>query len=74
MKCKVGDKVFVKSEGWYEINKDANGVIQLGSIRFLPDMAKFCGKQVTVSYVLPGRGYVMEELKGCLWQDWMLVK
>ena len=44
---KVGDKVKIKSREWYEKWKDESGYVNVPEI-FVPPMAKFCGKVLTV--------------------------
>ena len=63
MKYNVGDRVRIKSLDWYNENKDENGNIVFSSkvthfswrenVRtvFTKDMAKFCGKVVTIEIV-----------------------
>ena len=55
MKYKPLDKVRIKSLDWYNENKDKNGNIVFSSKKvrtvFTRDMAKFCGKVVTIEIV-----------------------
>ena len=63
MKYKVGDRVRIKSIDWYNKNKNSNGdVVVLNKVPhfswcenvrtvFTKDMAKFCGKVVTIEIV-----------------------
>ena len=51
MKYKVGDKVIIKSLDWYNENRDKTNEIECGSVHFIPDMAVFCNKIVTISSV-----------------------
>lgn len=63
LKYKTGDKVRIKSIDWYNKNKDSNGNVTVLSkvphfswcetVRtvFTKDMAKFCGKVVTIESV-----------------------
>ena len=44
---KVGDRVKIKSREWYEKWKDGCGNVNVSKI-FVPPMAKFCGKVLTV--------------------------
>lgn len=44
---KVGDKVKIKSREWYEKWKDGSGSVNVPG-RFIPPIAKFCGKVLTV--------------------------
>ena len=48
---KVGDKVRIKSLDWYNENKDKTNEIECGSVYFIPDMAIFCNKIVTISSI-----------------------
>ena len=63
LKYKVGDRVRIKSIDWYNKNKNSNGdVVVLNKVPhfswyenvrtvFTKDMAKFCGKVVTIEIV-----------------------
>lgn len=61
-KFKVGDKVRVRS--WEsmarEYGKDSYGAIKV-PCSFMPDMAEFCGKTVTISRVIAGDAYRIKE-------------
>lgn len=59
MKFKVGDKVRVKPLEWYHANKDECGDVQTPDC-FMEDMAKFCGKILTITKVW-GESYKMLE-------------
>lgn len=48
MKHKVGDKVRIKSLEWYEKNKNEDGIVITESLCYVPEMAKYCGKEATV--------------------------
>ena len=52
MKFKVGDKVKIKSLGWYNKNKDKNGYVygHYPLIPFDPERAKYCGQEYEVVY------------------------
>lgn len=64
---KVGDKVRVRS--WISMAKefgtDSCGVIKVPR-SFMPDMAEFCGKTVTISRVIAGDTYRIKEDR-CGW-------
>lgn len=49
-KYKVGDKVRVKSRGWYEENKDKYGDVKC-ILFFFSSMAKYCGKTATITQI-----------------------
>ncbi len=51
MKHKVGDKVKVKSREWYDENRDERGNVFTEFDAFTDRMAKFCGKEATISFV-----------------------
>lgn len=59
---KPGDKFTVKSLGWYNANKDKYGYINIKG-GFTPEMAKLCGKVVTVRMVLSKFYFYIEEDK-----------
>ena len=72
MKYKVGDKVRIKSIDWYNENKDKWGVVLLGlDIKFYPNMAKCCGKVLTIKHALNGV-YITEEFDAFNWTDEMI--
>ena len=72
MKYKVGDKVRIKSIDWYNKNKDKWGVVLLGlDIKFYPNMAKCCGKVLTIKHALNG-AYITEEFDAFNWTDEMI--
>ena len=48
MKYKVGDKVRIKSIGWYNDNKNKYGNIKCGSLLFTSDMRIYCGVVLTI--------------------------
>ena len=51
MKYKVGDKVKIKSLDWYNANKNSEGAVLFNGLCFFDeDMAKFCGKVVTIEH------------------------
>lgn len=60
LKYKVGDKVRIKDIGWYNENKDKNGIIICGMMPFCGYMSCHCGKIVTISEILEF-GYCIEE-------------
>ena len=53
---KVGDKVLIKSNNWYETNKDEDGYIG----EFCPQMSFYCGNVMTISKKV-GDYYEMKE-------------
>ena len=56
---KVGDKVLIKSNDWYETNKDEDGYIG----DFCPQMSVYCGNVMTISKKV-GDYYEMKEDMG----------
>ena len=48
---RIGDKVKIKSLDWYNENKDEGGSIECGDYYFIDDMAKYCGKTLTITNV-----------------------
>ena len=48
MKYKPGDKVRIKSLEWYNANKDETGRVMFDYIGFCKEMAKYCGKVLTI--------------------------
>lgn len=49
MKYKVGDKVRIKSEKWYNSNKNAFGSVELTVDNFVYEMAKYCGMDAKIA-------------------------
>ena len=70
MKYKVGDKVRIKSIDWYNENKDEDGIVELSTHVFIPEMIEHCGQIVTIKDVFEDTDdnavYYMEEI---VW-DW----
>ena len=70
MKYKVGDKVRIKSLDWYNENKDDDGIVELSTHVFIPEMIEHCGQIVTIKDVFEDIDdnvvYYMEEI---VW-DW----
>ena len=58
---KVGDKVLIKSNDWYETNKDEDGYIG----EFCPQMSVYCGDVMTISKKV-GEYYEMKEDVGAV--------
>lgn len=73
MKYKVGDKVKVKSQEWYEMNANYISEVECGNTVFIPHMKKYCGTIVTIMKRLSHIGcYVIEEDTGVhYWNDEM---
>lgn len=67
---KVGDKVRIKSIDWYNENKDENGIVELSTHVFIPEMVEHCGTIVTIKDVFEDIDdnvvYYMEDI---VW-DW----
>lgn len=72
MNYKAGDRVKIKSLGWYNKNKDQEGNVSCGEQTFVDVMAKFCGKELTITFC-SNSGYFMKEDGGTfLWTDKMI--
>ena len=73
MKYKVGDKVRIKSLGWYKENKDKfnNVWTNDGQIPFDKHKSKWCGKVMTISDVRADHYTMIEDLVG-YWADEMI--
>lgn len=70
MKYKVGDRVKIKSLGWYNDNKNEYGIVELPINAFVPGMSQFCGKVVTIEDVFEDTdGNTVYYVKGIDW-DW----
>ena len=79
MKYKLGDKVRIKSIGWYNANKDNDGDVPLiishnSQYNFIRKMANFCGMVVTVKKVNEKSGYydIEEDNRFYYWTDEMI--
>ena len=60
-KYKVGDKVRIKSLGWYNENKDEYGNVSCEKYDFMSYMSEFCGKTLTIDVVFEDETYLMKE-------------
>lgn len=72
-KYKVGDKVRVKSLGWYYFNKDEKGNVLSHHDKYLffpKEMSKYCGKEFEIRYVYFNEIYLLKGTE-CMWEDWM---
>ena len=74
MKYKVGDKVKIKSRGWYNSSKDKNGAVYCHDIPFVKSMSKFCGKTLTINrlYYSTNSYEMLEDMEGFDWSDDMI--
>lgn len=76
MTYKEGDKVIIKSQEWYNKNKDKYGAIRFstesGDYYFRKEDERFCGRVVTIGY--EGNGYycIDEDDMGRFWIDEMI--
>ena len=68
MKYKVGDIVKVKSIGWYNRNKDEDGVVNIWP-NFTIGMSKYCGKKVKIERVMGDSETYLIEGNWCTWID-----
>ena len=71
MKYNVGNKVRIKSIDWYNKNKDEDGIVELSTRDFIPEMVEHCGTVVTIKDVFEDIDdnvvyYCMEDI---IW-DW----
>lgn len=61
MKYKVGDKVRIKSEKWYNSNKNDFGSVELTVDNFVYGMAKYCGMEAKiVGFIGNGNEYLID--------------
>ena len=51
MKCKVGDKVVIKSIEWYLTNADEYGNVDCGFYYFTEEMCQFCGDTMVIESI-----------------------
>lgn len=74
MKYEISDRVQIKGLDWYNENKDRINEVACGNTFFIPEMAKYCEKIVTISFVLPVVGvYHIKEDGGMFnWTDDMI--
>ena len=74
-KYKIGDKVIVKSIGWYNDNKDYYGSVDIGDKKpkFTYAMSKYCGQVLTVDDIseYEGEYYMVEDDGVHFWADEM---
>ena len=71
MRFKVGDRVRIKSLDWYNENKDEDGYVDGGRFFFDEEMAKFCGKVLTIESVTK-ESYYMDDGYCADWTDEMI--
>lgn len=69
-KYKVGDKVRVKSRGWYKENKDKYGDVKC-TLFFFSSMAKYCGKPATITQINDNGFYRIDIAKNLWWSEEM---
>lgn len=71
-KYKVGDIVTIKSEEWYNSNKNGCGNISGEKVGFVSHMAEYCGKQSRITEVRRDGTYCLEIDSGqWAWEDYM---
>ena len=61
MKHKIGDMVKIKSIGWYNRNKNEQGIIHIGP-GFTSSMSGFCGKKYFIENIFSGVYYTLKGL------------
>ena len=69
MKYKEGDKVRVKSLGWYNENKNSSGNIHYSDVFFESNMSKFCGSILTIKDIDIDLGAYKVEENSYYWTD-----
>lgn len=76
LKYKVGDKVRIKSKGWYLSTVKASEGVMGGTFPFEDRMSEFCGKETRVAKIETcalGEFYALEiDGLSYAWEDWML--
>jgi hypothetical protein len=73
MKYKAGDKVRVKSLGWYNANKDANGHVTTLDPDFRAEMRYLCGQEKIIERAYSdGRTYKLKDVDFFVFSDEML--
>lgn len=69
---KTGDKVKIKSFGWYLANKNSHDFIEKDGTKFLAVMKAFCSETVEIVEELPNGGYHIDrDNQKYIWKDWM---
>lgn len=71
MKYKVGDKVRVKSQEWYNANKDKSGYVKFSFTSFVNGMCPFLGKCVVIESLKKHSYSLVEDDYGWDWTDEM---
>ena len=71
MKYEAGQKVKIKSLGWYNANRDEYGYVDCGSREFSPKMSDLCGKIATIKEICKTNCYHLEEY-GFDWTEEMI--
>lgn len=76
LKYKVGDKVRIKSKGWYLSTVKASEGVMGGTFSFNVGMSEFCGKETRIAKIgncALGEFYALEiDGLSYAWEDWML--
>lgn len=69
----AGDKVKIKSFGWYLANKNSHDFIEKDGTKFVTTMKPFCSETVEIVEVLPdGAGYHIDrDNQKHVWKEWM---
>ena len=70
MRYNIGDHVRIKSIDWYNENKDEDGIVELSTHVFIPEMVEHCGTVVTIKDVFEDiDDNVVYYMDGIVW-DW----
>lgn len=76
MRYKKGDKVIIKSQEWYDKNKDESGIITFsadrGDYSITKEDERFFGRVVTITYEGEGYYLIAEDDRGYAWIDEMI--
>ena len=76
MRYEKGDKVIIKSQEWYNKNKDESGIITFstdrGDYNITKEDERFFGRVVVITYVGVGYYIIAEDDRGYFWIDEMI--
>ena len=71
MRFKVGDKVRVRSNGWYDKTKSRYGDIECGNYMFYQTMSHWCGEIITIAIAFDAFYKIKEDNGIFKWTDEM---